>query len=318
VLERDDEDDDADEVPWAQPTPHTAPNTTTYNLLVKWVSRAGNTTLGRHYVTAALEAERLADRRLRNDVHNAVPLPAIAGPRVAVSRRTLQPLVGLAHHRRDVLLLRWLIRICHRVMRRKTVHIGYYQDWVRDLHARGLHEPLPALLTDVQGARRFLVAHGAGRTRAEEVPTLAVDLDAPAEADAPAPRPFRPAVHIAILQRDLAEVGALLRELEDILGRVVQQRKERLGRRVWAGKDVWVRDTGRRAVLAKEQWADAVGWQPRGVAGKNAWRDVWSEDLMLAERRVRPQAARNKYRAEAAPPSPPPPDTSLLRAEASS
>jgi hypothetical protein len=301
VLELDDEDDDPDsDLPWEQPTPYTRPNTTTYNFLIRWVSEAKNSTLARHYVTEAMEAERLADRRLRSDVHNNVPLGDIVGPRIAVNRRTLQPVIGLAHDRRDVILLRWLHRICQRIMRRKTVHIGYYQDWVGRLHEQGLHEPLPALLTDVRGARQFLVEHRRAEdaeatvpssSARREMPALDIDLDAAPGATSPH-RPFKPAVHIAILQRDLAEVAQLSEDLAEIIGRVVQRRKERIGRRVWAGKDVWVRDEGRRVELPKETWAAKVGWQPRGVAGKDAWRDVWSEELMVAERRQRPKATR--------------------------
>jgi hypothetical protein len=47
------------------------------------------------------------------------------------------------------------------------------------------------------------------------------------------------------------------------LGRIVDRIKERLGRRVWSGKDVWLADERERMAVTKEFWKEAVNFTAR-------------------------------------------------------
>ncbi|EGO01752.1 hypothetical protein SERLA73DRAFT_48258, partial [Serpula lacrymans var. lacrymans S7.3] len=48
--------------------PHAAPNTTTYNILLKHISRAGHATFARHYLFQAMRLDRQTDRDLRSQM----------------------------------------------------------------------------------------------------------------------------------------------------------------------------------------------------------------------------------------------------------
>jgi hypothetical protein len=312
ILDVDDEEDDIEfGQAWTQsePSVSVSPNTTSYNLLIQWAAEAKNATLARHYVTCAMQAEHVEDRRLRGDIYRNVPLADLVAPSVAVTRRTIMPVVGLANRTHDIFLLRWLRRICNRVIRRKTVHIGHYQQWVAQLHAQGLHDPLPIVLTDIHGARRYIAEYKAADRTADATPTmqpaqnskpLQVDLDAasPDHVEPVKKRLFRPAVHIAILQRDLYDIVALADRIQDsIIGKKLQREKERLGRRVWQDKDVFLRDKHARVVVSREDWQQMVGFKPKEYTTLEPWRDVWSAQL-VRERQLERQRLMRQPRAE--------------------
>ncbi|KAF8665613.1 hypothetical protein AX16_000069 [Volvariella volvacea WC 439] len=93
---------------------------------------------------------------------------------------------------------------------------------------------------------------------------LAVDIDnEDPPPSPPPPKMFDVNLHISILERDLEEFEELASRLETVLGRTTQRVKERLGRRVWAGKDIYVQDLDRRTTVSKKYWSDIVGYRPR-------------------------------------------------------
>ena len=67
--------------------------------------------------------------------------------------------------------------------------------------------------------------------------------------------------HLLLLQRDLEELQQFERHVVDVIGRDIQRVKERLGRRVWAGKDVFLRDIRQRTEVPKEVWRDMVSFR---------------------------------------------------------
>jgi hypothetical protein len=334
--------------------PHAEPNTTTYNLLIRHVSQAGNATLARHYAYQAMEADRLADRRLRNDIYNNVPLKDIVPPRVAVNRGTFIPVFGLANQTKDVQLMRWVLRSANRVMRRKTVHLKHYTEWVTQLQEQGLYPayslpdvkpwavpdtPLakssrPARTSTSPPSTREAAPHLAStgvtdtwagfesdskidaetndETKSEKIKepvkidlsVFSVDLNAPAPGPS-TPKPINIALHLSILRRDISEISRFTAHVEDVLGRTIQRVKERIGRRVWDGKDVYIATEAARIPLSRETWTEHAGWQPRGLAGKDLWRQLWIQS--------RKSTRKTSVYAEE-----PPSDTSLTNSESSS
>jgi hypothetical protein len=131
-------------------------------------------------------------------------------------------------------------------------------------------------------------------------PILDIDLDKPSLPSEYQKGTFKPAVHIAMLQRSLYDIHQLSEKLAAVLGRLVQRKKERLGRRVWKGQDIYLRSNGRRSMMTKEQWTEGVKFQPQDYAAKDLWRDIWSEKMVHAPRRSRPQYMRLKKHKEAA------------------
>jgi hypothetical protein len=74
------------------------------------------------------------------------------------------------------------------------------------------------------------------------------------------PRVFDICAHISHLQRDIRQLERLGSNVEAVLGRTVHRVKERLGRRVWSGKDIWLAQDRARVPASKEFWKGAVNF----------------------------------------------------------
>lgn len=91
-------------------------------------------------------------------------------------------------------------------------------------------------------------------------PIFDIDLDSDHSPPTPPPRVFDIDVHISFLQRDILQLTQLSLTVEAVLGRTIHRIKERLGRRVWSGKDIWLADEQGRVEVSKEFWRDAVNF----------------------------------------------------------
>ena len=87
-----------------------------------------------------------------------------------------------------------------------------------------------------------------------------LNLDSNHSPSAPPPRVFDINAHIALLRRDVQQLEQLSLEVEAVLGRTIHRIKERLGRRVWSGKNIWLADEQARVHISKEFWKDAVNF----------------------------------------------------------
>lgn len=89
---------------------------------------------------------------------------------------------------------------------------------------------------------------------------LDLDLDSDRPHSTPLPRIFNIDAHIYHLQRDIQQLEVLGSSVETALGRIIDRIKERLGRRVWSGKDVWLADEQERVPVTKKFWKEAVNF----------------------------------------------------------
>jgi len=87
-----------------------------------------------------------------------------------------------------------------------------------------------------------------------------IDLDSGHPPSTPPPRVFDINAHISLLRRDIQRLEQLSLEVEAVLGRTIHRIKERLGRRVWSGKNIWLADEQARVQVSKEFWRDAVNF----------------------------------------------------------
>jgi hypothetical protein len=108
---------------------------------------------------------------------------------------------------------------------------------------------------------------------------LDLDLDSDRPQATALPLTFNIDAHISYLRRDIEQLERLGSVVEAALGRTVHRIKERLGRRVWSGKDVWLRDEQARVPVAKEAWREVVNF-------------VAPEDMKI----LRGQSSRQKIR----------------------
>ncbi len=96
--------------------------------------------------------------------------------------------------------------------------------------------------------------------RESESSILDLDLDSDRPFPTPLPRIFNINAHISHLQRDVQQLELLDSVVETALGRVIDRVKERLGRRVWSRKDVWMADEQARVPVNKKFWKEVANF----------------------------------------------------------
>lgn len=277
----DDEDDDFGDANPAVapfPPPHTTPNTTTYFLLLKWLSKAGHAVLLRHYLLQAIHLDRATEIALRHDCWHT-PRGEILAPHFAVNRRLVLPVFAEANGDKNMELLRWLLVKMQIVLRRKRKAIAYYteteQRWQKeDAENRASPapgpspKPIPLSTIDPleapsnESPSSPPTSSSIAATSPESIsPDLNIDLEA-ASPPPPPPKVFDISNHVRILRRDTEELEALERRMLDVLGRNSQRVKERLGRRVWGDQNIYLRTAGHRIVVPREMWRRIVNFRP--------------------------------------------------------
>jgi len=104
---------------------------------------------------------------------------------------------------------------------------------------------------------------------------LDVDLDAPsAPPDSPTPEKlFNINLHLRILEKNLDElVSWYENHYEVALSRATQRVKERLGRRVWAGKNIYLLSDNARITIPRKAWTGIVNFKPGKTRASNNGR----------------------------------------------
>lgn len=297
-LEFDDEDDFGVVNPAStQPhqTPYAKPNSTTYHLLLKYLSRVDHSTLARHYLFQAFQLDRVVDRAVRTQIYYA-PYKTPA-PQFAVNRHMLLSVFGTAKRNKDMQLMRFVGYIARQTYRRKKNDIAYYSE-LRELQRQGRqprapdHDPFhpnPSILYK--------------ETLVDVPPSSSSHVDATNSASPAYPEPSPPvkyfdvSVHLDILQKDFEDVANFYtQEFLPALARKTQRVKERLGRRVWNQKNLYLRTESGRSVLSREDWTEMVNFQAdRTADGESPTRkkgsgDVQSGQLAAARGLARPLA----------------------------
>lgn len=251
-LEFDDEDDFGVVNPAStQPhqTPHAKPNSTTYNLLLKYLSRADHSTLARHYLFQAFRLDRLVDRAVRTQIYHAPhKTPA---PQFAINRHMLLSVFGTAKRNKDMQLMRFVGYIARQTYRRKKNDLAYYNE-LRELQRQGC-QPLapdhdPSHPNSSVLPREILI-------NLPPSPSTLLEPSTPIKY-------FDVSVHLDILQKDFEDVDDFYtQEFLPALARKTQRVKERLGRRVWNQKNLYLRTESGRTVVSREDWSEIVNFQ---------------------------------------------------------
>lgn len=263
-LEFDDEDDFGVVNPAStQPhqTPHAKPNSTTYYFLLKHLSRANHSTLARHYLFQAFQLDRVVDRAVRTQIyHTPYKTPA---PQFAINRHMLLSVFGAAKRDKDMQLMRFVGYIARQSYRRKKNDITYYSE-LRELQRQG-QQPLaqdhdPSHPNSSELPRETLVDVPSSSSSHVIDATNSVSSTRQ-EASRPA-KYFDVSVHLDILRKDFGDIAEFYtQEFLPALARKTQRVKERLGRRVWDKKNLYLRTERGRSVVSREDWADMVNFQ---------------------------------------------------------
>jgi len=217
--------------------PCATPNTTTYNQLLKHICAQDHAVFARHYLKQAVWLDNITDRTLRGLLLLKTPL--IIAPRFAFNKATILPVFGMCNRKKNVELMRRVMVYLRRVIRRKKSNIVFYS---------GLQAERDGFVTPPakQVSKRIL--------RHPPTPVLDLDLDANDEPQPPPVKYFDLDLHVSILRKDLAGLENLYEHASDVMSRTLQRVKERLGRRIWAGKDVFLITQEGRQKVSRQTW----------------------------------------------------------------
>jgi hypothetical protein len=220
-----------------RPLPSAEPNTTTYAFLIRYLSRAKHAVLTRHYLWENLILSEEADRRLRGDLLRGMSHSDIIAPRLSISHHSIMSMVHLANHDKNLPLLRQSLKVCHRARKRKGKNIQFYERLSDGIVEEGKVKMEPENPRTEQGQ---------SVTREASFSTNAPHL----------PKTFNLTLHLRILHAEHSHLSDLEEHIEFLIARTTQRIKERLGRRVWKGKDIWL---PRVSAPGRSQWEPAEG-----------------------------------------------------------
>ena len=241
------------------PPPHASPNTTTYNMLLRHICRAGHSILARHYILQAIYLDLETEKKLRHAVckwdkerHRVVlrPLDQVPAPHISINRLLLLSAMGEGNVDKDLGLLRWIYTKLPFIIRKKTKDLEQYTS-LRD----------DATQSSKEGNRLPLPPSPPSNSTTPDLFDL--DLEDSTPPETPLIKYFNLNLHIRILTRNLFEIKDFARRLEFVLGRTTERVKERLGRRIWAGKDIYLSTEARRLNQTRDSWRTIVNFQPR-------------------------------------------------------
>ncbi|KAG1820398.1 uncharacterized protein BJ212DRAFT_1026420 [Suillus subaureus] len=245
-------------------TPHARPNTTSYNILLKHISRAGHATFARHYLYQAVRLDRSVDRLLRSQLYRD-PHGTLA-PHFSLNRGTIMPVFGEANRDKNMELMRWVGWVTRQTIRRKKNDIAWYSELRDSLFP----PPSPSEPTSSRSPS----------SPPPDVSTaLDVDLDTPSTpSESPPPEKiFNINLHLNILQKNLDELVTWYENRYEVaLSRTTQRVKERLGRRVWAGKNIYLLNKNARVIVPRSAWTRVVNFKQ----GKTSFSGEHSDRIM--------------------------------------
>ncbi|KDQ29134.1 hypothetical protein PLEOSDRAFT_1028171, partial [Pleurotus ostreatus PC15] len=260
----DDEDDYSSSIspptPQHVPLPSASPNTTTYNTLIRHLSRAGHPLLARHYILQAMELDRVADRKIRGQLAYGLPSEQVPSLHFAINRGTLIPVLGEANRDKNVALIRWLQSKLPKILRRKRNDLAFYSAYKDQLIEEPAVEPSSEQDVPPPPPSAFFVPSS---SKSSPTSVLDLDLDAPPVVAPPIVKYFNIDLHLQLLARDIREIEEFSVVVENTLGRITQRLKERLGRRVWSSKDIWLRSVNRRMQVNKPSFVAEVNYRPK-------------------------------------------------------
>ncbi|KDR83327.1 hypothetical protein GALMADRAFT_634341 [Galerina marginata CBS 339.88] len=229
--------------------PSAIPNTTTYTLLLRHLCTQGHAIFARHYINQARRLDRALSWSLKHMVKHRFfkdkPFDDVPTPRFAINRHMLLSVMGESNRDKNLGLMKWLSTQLPYLISKQEADLAFYLPIYRELHKRQPFVSPPPV------------------RKTPSPPVLELDIENPPPPKLSTFRAFQIDVHIKVLKRNISELEEFRQELEFVLGRTHQRVKERLGRRVWQSKDVFLLTEQERLVLTREHWRDIVNFKLR-------------------------------------------------------
>ncbi|KAF9779465.1 hypothetical protein BJ322DRAFT_1087618 [Thelephora terrestris] len=247
------DDDDEDFTPIKQEwkPPSAKPNTTSFNILIKHCVAHGHPWLAKHYATQLMGEEHMCTLRLRDELRR-VPLSEVAPPKVAVTAETLRPIQGFANRNQGIELLRWIIWMSKVSIRRK------YRSWTYYDQTHSKYDSQPGSSTsNIPNPLESPPPPPTSNTPDTLESSPSSSSSRPSRSSS---RTFDISRHLLILKQDIAALSQLKWDAENRLFKSIAHKKARLGRRIWEGKDVYMKDEETRVKVDREVWKDKVNF----------------------------------------------------------
>lgn len=249
-------------------TPTAQANTTSYAFLLRHICAMDQDHLARHYLIQAIEYAWEVSWALRRKTVVTPNISDVHAPTMTVNRAMFLSVFGLSNRNKDVQLMRWVLGRIPWVVKQKQGDLLHYSGLVKHLKKRGQWPqdiPVSTFLTRMASAAKSdYVEIDDVRWRTADIDdVLAVD---PRRQEPPSPRPPKPLdveLHMRILRDDIAGLTALEEYIRPILARTIERVKDRLGRRVWQGKDIYLRTEAGRVQVSKEKWIEIANYRPK-------------------------------------------------------
>ena len=276
------------------PPPFAKPNITTYNTLIRHCCIQKSIGLASHYVKTVIKLDEASSSRLKADIF-AMPLSEVPPPDLQLNIDTLRPLLGLAKRTRNNGILKWFVPAFRNIRRRKREELSFYSGLLlkqqaqlnpqffsasttnpqdtsdQDSPAEGAIYSVKSLSSPDSTVSFFtssvsLPSEPASSPQASSTEQL--DDNSP-ESDkgiidhSPVQVPekrFDLALHVRLLERDVAALKELDSRLGEALERLTTRTKEKLGRRVWDGKNIYLRDANARLLVGRRDWVSMVNF----------------------------------------------------------
>lgn len=269
--------------------PHAEPNTTTYNILLRHASRCGHSVFARHYLLQAMRLDRDTNTRLRHELSPnpkygpGKPIEEVLAPHFSINRDAVLSVFGESNRHKDMALMRWLFYKLPKILRRKKNDILFYTKY-RDALLEALQDVEASDDDETPSSARPspILSERPSPTAQKPPPienALDVDFDAPPVIKPSPVKYFDINLHIRLLERDHKQITMFSGRVRDVLGRSTQRIKERLGRRIWKGKDIYLatNKNGQRTKVSREKWKEIVNYRPRHVGLSTA--HPWVKDF---------------------------------------
>jgi hypothetical protein len=221
--------------------PSAKPNTTSYNYLIKNIANANKFALARHYIIEAFDLDEQEENRLKDELKSKPP-HLVESPRITVNRGTLLPIFGFANRSKHLPLTDWVVRLCAEAITRKEEAISYFSELCDNDEGQGSLDPR---ITQEE-------------TTSSEGPIVCMDpldleLDSSVLNQYRRP-PFDIELHLSILETDLQDLRELSEVAKEAKERISLRIKERIRRRIWNGKDIYLVSLDQRVVLPRHSW----------------------------------------------------------------
>ncbi|KAK0490635.1 hypothetical protein IW261DRAFT_1555813 [Armillaria novae-zelandiae] len=233
----DDDDDWGVSSPSPEPSYHYPLRVPKYNHLqpphTPLSPRPDTAILARHYLLQAIHLEREVAYQTRLEVLEATITPSTGSP---------------FRHQQGNRPPRM-----HNLLKRKRAELVFFSDFRRGKIAKHHPPRIPRPTSSPASSQRWTLTPYSTWTSTtkhppvQPTPVKYVDLD----------------LYIRILERDIKELDELRAHIGVILARTIQRVKERLGRRVWKGKNIYTLTGWRRANVTREEWRGIANFKTK-------------------------------------------------------